>query len=154
MAISIKSKRPATKGVKTAKATKRPSKPLRRGELGRASAPAVEARSHKVIPKTAVPVGDPHPAYTKAIESLMAYTDYEKMRVVRYNTTTFNLDRMRTLLKHLGNPQTKFKTAHIAGTKGKGSTCHMLAGMLQAGGLKTGLYTSPHIVDIRERVRI
>jgi dihydrofolate synthase/folylpolyglutamate synthase len=61
---------------------------------------------------------------------------------------------MRALLKHLGNPQTKFKTAHIAGTKGKGSTCHMLAGMLQAGGLKTGLYTSPHIVDIRERIRV
>ncbi|HVT83401.1 MAG TPA: folylpolyglutamate synthase/dihydrofolate synthase family protein [Phycisphaerae bacterium] len=97
---------------------------------------------------------DPHPAFTKAIEFLTSYTDYEKMRVVRYNTTTFNLDRMRNLLKHLGNPHMKFKTAHVAGTKGKGSTCHMLAGMLQAGGLKTGLYTSPHIVDIRERIRI
>ena len=85
----------------------------------------------------------------------MQQTDYEKMRVVRYNTNTFSLDRMRTLLKHLGNPQTKFKTAHIAGTKGKGSTCHMLAAMLQAGGLKTGLYTSPHIVDLfRERIRL
>src|SRR6476660_4307666 len=97
---------------------------------------------------------DPHPQVTKAINFLMSHTDYEKMRVVRYNTTTFNLDRMRTLLKYLGNPQTKFKSAHIAGTKGKGSTCHMLASMLQAGGLKTGLYTSPHIVDIRERIRL
>jgi dihydrofolate synthase/folylpolyglutamate synthase len=61
---------------------------------------------------------------------------------------------MRTLLKHLGNPHTKFKTAHVAGTKGKGSTCHMLAGMLQSGGLKTGLYTSPHILDMRERIRL
>ena len=84
----------------------------------------------------------------------MSHTDYEKMRVVRYNTTTFSLDRMRTLLKYLGNPHTKFKTAHIAGTKGKGSTCHMLASMLQSGGLKTGLYTSPHIVDMRERIRL
>ncbi len=95
-----------------------------------------------------------HPAYTRAISFLMSHTDYEKMRVVRYNTTTFSLDRMRTLLKHLGNPHLKFKTAHVAGTKGKGSTCHMLASMLQAGGLKTGLYTSPHIIDMRERIRL
>jgi len=97
---------------------------------------------------------DPHPKYTKAINFLMSHTDYEKMRVVRYNTTTFSLDRMRTLLKHLGNPHTKFKSAHIAGTKGKGSTCHMLAAMLQSAGFKTGLYTSPHILDMRERIRL
>src|SRR4051812_17892723 len=109
---------------KHTKANKRPSPPhrarLRSGELGRASAPAVAARG-KVIPKTPVPVDlNARPAYTKAIDFLMSHTDYEKMRVVRYNTTTFNLDRMRTLLKHLGNPHTKFKTAHVAGTKGKG----------------------------------
>jgi dihydrofolate synthase/folylpolyglutamate synthase len=97
----------------------------------------------------------PHgPSYTKAINFLLSHTDYERMRVVRYNTTTFSLDRMRTLLKHVGNPHTKFKTAHIAGTKGKGSTCHMLAGMLHSGGYKVGLYTSPHLMDVRERVRI
>src|SRR6185503_9994811 len=89
-----------------------------------------------------------------AVDFLMTHTDYEKMRVVRNNTTTFSLDRMRTLLKHLGNPHAKFKTAHVAGTKGKGSTCHMLASMLQSGGLKTGLYTSPHLIDMRERIRI
>jgi dihydrofolate synthase/folylpolyglutamate synthase len=110
----------------------------------------------RIVVNVAAPAvpADPHPQYTKAVNFLMSHTDYEKMRVVRYNTNTFNLDRMRTLLKHLGNPHTKFKTAHIAGTKGKGSTCHMLAGMLQAGGLKTGLYTSPHILDMRERIRI
>ncbi len=107
----------------------------------------------KLITKSPVAV-DIHPAYSKALDFLMSHTDYEKMRVVRYNTTTFNLERMRTLLKHLGNPHTKFKTAHVAGTKGKGSTCHMLAAMLQAGGLKTGLYTSPHLIDMRERIRI
>jgi len=97
----------------------------------------------------------PHGAsYTKAVNFMLSHTDYEKMRVVRYNTTTFNLERMRTLLKHLGNPHTKFKTAHVAGTKGKGSTCHMLAAMLQAGGFKAGLYTSPHLIDVRERIRI
>jgi dihydrofolate synthase / folylpolyglutamate synthase len=126
---------------------------LRAGELSRASAPAVAERG-KVITRAAVAVEAANHAYDKAVEFLMSHTDYEKMRVVRYNTTTFSLDRMRTLLRHLGNPHMKFKSAHVAGTKGKGSTCHMLAGMLQYGGLKTGLYTSPHLIDMRERIRI
>ena len=79
-------------------------------------------------------------AYNKAIEFLMSHTDYERMRVVRYNTTTFNLDRMRQLLEALGNPHQTYKTIHIAGTKGKGSTCHMLAAMLRNAGFKVGLY--------------
>ncbi|MEI6507248.1 MAG: folylpolyglutamate synthase/dihydrofolate synthase family protein [Bacteroidota bacterium] len=54
----------------------------------------------------------------------------------------------------LGNPEDKFKTIHIAGTNGKGSTSHMLASILQESGLKTGLYTSPHLTDFRERIRI
>src|SRR4051812_9313805 len=156
MPISVKSKhRVVSKTkLKVEKSAKSGTAKLRAGELSRASAPAVAARG-KVITKAPVAVEvETHPAYEKAVEFLMSHTDYEKMRVVRYNTTTFNLDRMRTLLKHLGNPQTAFKTAHIAGTKGKGSTCHMLAGMLQAGGVKTGLYTSPHLVDMRERIRI
>ncbi len=54
----------------------------------------------------------------------------------------------------LGNPQDKFKSVHIAGTNGKGSTSHGLAAILQQAGYKTGLYTSPHLVDFRERIRI
>jgi dihydrofolate synthase/folylpolyglutamate synthase len=54
----------------------------------------------------------------------------------------------------IGNPQTQFKTIHIAGTNGKGSTSHMLAAILQKAGYKTGLYTSPHLKDFRERIRI
>jgi dihydrofolate synthase/folylpolyglutamate synthase len=61
---------------------------------------------------------------------------------------------MRSLLKRLGNPHEKFRSVHVAGTKGKGSTCAMVAGMLQACGYKVGLYTSPHLVDIRERIQI
>jgi dihydrofolate synthase/folylpolyglutamate synthase len=61
---------------------------------------------------------------------------------------------MRTLLKKLGNPQDQYKTVHVAGTKGKGSTCAMVAAMLQASGYKVGLYSSPHLVDIRERIQI
>ena len=54
----------------------------------------------------------------------------------------------------LDNPQQKFKSVHIAGTNGKGSTSHMLAAIFQEAGYKTGLYTSPHLVDFRERIRI
>jgi dihydrofolate synthase/folylpolyglutamate synthase len=58
------------------------------------------------------------------------------------------------LCEALGNPQHQFKSIHIAGTNGKGSTSHMLASILQTAGYKTGLYTSPHLVDFRERIKI
>ena len=58
------------------------------------------------------------------------------------------------LCNFLNNPQTTFKSVHIAGTNGKGSTSHMLAAMLQQAGYKTGLYTSPHLKDFRERIKI
>jgi dihydrofolate synthase / folylpolyglutamate synthase len=58
------------------------------------------------------------------------------------------------LCKRLDNPQEKFRTIHIAGTNGKGSVSHMLAAILQTAGYKTGLYTSPHLRDFRERIRI
>ena len=58
------------------------------------------------------------------------------------------------LCEAIGNPQHQFKSIHIAGTNGKGSTSHMLASILQTAGYKTGLYTSPHLVDFRERIKI
>jgi len=58
------------------------------------------------------------------------------------------------LSKHLKFPETKFKTIHVAGTNGKGSTSHMLASILQEAGYKVGLYTSPHLKDFRERIKI
>ena len=58
------------------------------------------------------------------------------------------------LCDFLGNPQTKFRSVHIAGTNGKGSVSHMLAAILQSAGYKTGLYTSPHLKDFRERIKI
>ena len=57
-------------------------------------------------------------------------------------------------MKHLGNPENKFKSVHVAGTNGKGSTSHMFASILQEAGYKVGLYTSPHLIDFRERVKI
>lgn len=58
------------------------------------------------------------------------------------------------LCQSLGNPHTRFKSIHIAGTNGKGSTSHMLAAILQEAGYKTGLYTSPHLRDFRERIKV
>ncbi|SHK63101.1 dihydrofolate synthase / folylpolyglutamate synthase [Fibrobacter sp. UWB12] len=60
----------------------------------------------------------------------------------------------RKLCEVLGNPQKKFKTIHVVGTNGKGSSSYYLSGILQAHGLKTGLYTSPHLVNLRERIRV
>ncbi|GAA3960124.1 bifunctional folylpolyglutamate synthase/dihydrofolate synthase [Mucilaginibacter dorajii] len=65
-----------------------------------------------------------------------------------------NLDNTIELCKRLHNPQDKFKSVHVGGTNGKGSTSHMLAAILQTAGYKTGLYTSPHLKDFRERIRI
>lgn len=65
-----------------------------------------------------------------------------------------DLTNVRRLCEYLGNPQDKFKTIHVAGTNGKGSTAYMLSAILQAHGLKTGLYISPHYKDFRERIRI
>src|SRR6202142_1184441 len=66
----------------------------------------------------------------------------------------FDLGHMRVLLAALGHPERKFPSVLIAGTNGKGSTAATLASILQASGLKTGLYTSPHLVRINERVRL
>jgi dihydrofolate synthase/folylpolyglutamate synthase len=66
----------------------------------------------------------------------------------------FDLDHMRRLLRELGSPETKFPAVLIAGTNGKGSTAATLASILQAAGYRTGLYTSPHLVRINERVRV
>ncbi len=94
----------------------------------------------------------PFRSYKEAIGYLFAQTDYEKQEHLRYNVTTFSLKRMEKLLSLLGNPHKKIDTAHIAGTKGKGSTATMLAKMLEANGYKVGLYTSPHLVHLHERI--
>lgn len=92
--------------------------------------------------------------FRQAVEFLNSKTDYEKMVRVGYTQTNFNLARMQRILAGLDNPHKKIRTVHIAGTKGKGSTCIMTASMLQASGYRTGLYTSPHLVDMRERILV
>jgi len=90
----------------------------------------------------------------QGLEYLFSRTDYEKQSRLRYNVTTFSLERMETLLSLVANPHKKLAAAHIAGTKGKGSTATMLARMLQANDYSVGLYTSPHVVDLHERIAI
>ena len=92
--------------------------------------------------------------YQQALDYLFARTDYEKQERLRYNVTTFNLSRMQKLLSLLGNPHKKIHTVHIGGTKGKGSTATMLARMLEANGYRVGLYTSPHVVHLHERITV
>jgi dihydrofolate synthase/folylpolyglutamate synthase len=65
-----------------------------------------------------------------------------------------NLDNTYAICNMLGNPERRLRCIHVAGTNGKGSTSHMLAAVLQSAGFKTGLYTSPHLKDFRERIRI
>ncbi|MEQ9438577.1 MAG: folylpolyglutamate synthase/dihydrofolate synthase family protein [Cyclobacteriaceae bacterium] len=90
--------------------------------------------------------------YQEALEFL-----YQQLPMYqRVGAAAFKKDLTNThaLCTHLGEPQTKFETLHVAGTNGKGSSAHMLAAVLQASGYKTGLYTSPHLKDFSERIRV
>src|SRR5436305_8725052 len=80
--------------------------------------------------------------------------NYERTIHVPYLSAEFRLDRMRRLLSLLGDPPLGLKAVHIAGTKGKGSTAVMVASVLSAAGYRTGLYTSPHLEQIEERLLI
>ena len=76
---------------------------------------------------------------------------YQRVGAAAYKAS---LDNTIYLCDVLGNPQNKFRSIHIAGTNGKGSTSHMLAAILQTAGYKTGLYTSPHLKEFTERIKI
>ena len=95
---------------------------------------------------------NPIKTFSSAVSYLLEQTDYERMRVVHYDEDTFKLDRMRDILDELGNPQDQVPMVHVAGTVGKGSTVEMLTSMLRGNGYAVGKYTSPHIIDIRERI--
>lgn len=119
--------------------------------------PKSSAAASKAIASATSPLKrniKPFRTYEQAVTYLFQSTDYEKQQRLRYNVTTFDLSRMQALLKQLGDPHKKIKCVHIAGTKGKGSTATMLAKMLEANNYKVGLYTSPHVVTIHERIMI
>lgn len=93
--------------------------------------------------------------YEEAVAYLTARFNVEAVRPTHVDAkTTFKLDRMTALLERLGNPHVSFKSVHVAGSKGKGSVCEMAAAGLEACGFTTGLYTSPHMIDLLERIRI
>ena len=91
--------------------------------------------------------------YKQAMDFLLNRTNFEQKSASSYSHSDFKLDRMRRLLHTLGNPQ-KRPAIHIAGTKGKGSTAHMISACLRASDLRVGLFTSPHLERYEERIRI
>ncbi len=93
-------------------------------------------------------------SYEEAQAFLYKAIDYEKLISYQYNASTFSLDRMVRMLEYAGNPQKAFPSIHITGTKGKGSTSIMISTILEYTGLKTGLFTSPHLIDLKERIQI
>jgi dihydrofolate synthase/folylpolyglutamate synthase len=90
--------------------------------------------------------------YKEALDFLFAQLPmFSRVGAAAYKP---GLERSEALAKYFGNPERKLKAIHIAGTNGKGSTSHIIAGVLQSQGYKVALYTSPHLVDFRERIRI
>ncbi|MFA5144143.1 MAG: folylpolyglutamate synthase/dihydrofolate synthase family protein [Candidatus Omnitrophota bacterium] len=91
--------------------------------------------------------------YTEALQYLDSFINYERRSNYDYKQS-FKLERMKRLSEILDNPHRNFRSIHIAGTKGKGSTSAIVYSILKEAGYKTGLYTSPHLVSFRERIRI
>ncbi len=91
--------------------------------------------------------------YEEALQYLDSFTNYEKTAEWEY-PEALRLDRMRSLAKALGNPQNAYDSILIAGSKGKGSTAAILSSILRMEDLKVGLYTSPHLVSVRERIQV
>lgn len=90
--------------------------------------------------------------YQQTLDYLFARLPmYQRVGAAAYKA---NLDNTTRIMEVLGRPHNKLKCIHVAGTNGKGSSSHMLAAVLQQAGYKTGLYTSPHLIDFRERIRI
>ncbi len=92
--------------------------------------------------------------YAEAIGYLESFIDYERTGPDGRSPRFFNLERMIVLLRALGDPGAALRAVHIGGTNGKGSVAAMVASVAGAAGLKVGLYTSPHLVDCRERIRL
>jgi dihydrofolate synthase/folylpolyglutamate synthase len=92
--------------------------------------------------------------YQEALDYLYKYVDYSLVRNLRYSPEKFDLKRMFDFVNTLGNPERNYPILHVAGTKGKGSVSAMCASALEAAGYRVGLYTSPHLTDFAERLRV
>ena len=91
--------------------------------------------------------------YTEALAYLNSFINYENKNTYSYRKS-FKLERIQDFLELIGNPQEALQCLHIAGTKGKGSVCIFIASILREAGYSVGLYTSPHLMDVRERIRV
>jgi dihydrofolate synthase/folylpolyglutamate synthase len=89
--------------------------------------------------------------YQSALKNLNDRINYERSSPTAYTTHHYRLDRMRELLERLDNPQQRYPIIHIAGTKGKGTTAHLIYDGLRANNLQVGIYTSPHLLKVEER---
>jgi dihydrofolate synthase/folylpolyglutamate synthase len=92
--------------------------------------------------------------YPEALNYLYSFVDYTLERSYRYTPDRFNLDRVRVLLRAVGDPHRSFRSIHVAGTKGKGSVSSLCASALRAAGYRVGLYTSPHLIRLTERIQV
>jgi dihydrofolate synthase/folylpolyglutamate synthase len=93
-------------------------------------------------------------SYEQALDYLYSFINFEHKSLDRYQASKIDADRPRRLLTLLGSPHNQYPSIHIAGTKGKGSVAAMCAAVLRAAGLRVGLYTSPHLREFRERIRV
>lgn len=96
----------------------------------------------------------PFNSYKQAKEFLLQTIDYEKLTQYKYDTSSFDLKRMEEMMAFAGNPHKKGRYIHITGTKGKGSTATIIASVSKELGLKTGLFTSPHLIYLGERMKV
>ncbi|HCA38893.1 MAG: folylpolyglutamate synthase/dihydrofolate synthase family protein [Phycisphaerales bacterium] len=92
--------------------------------------------------------------FPSAVKSLLDRPNFERLRPGRIDRKSFKLARMESIMKALGDPHRDINAVHVAGTIGKGSTVAMMRSMLEGCGWTTGTYTSPHLMDIRERIAI
>ena len=92
--------------------------------------------------------------YQETLDWIYSWVDFSMKRHVDDKHRFFKLDRMNQLMSLLDHPEISYPCVHIAGTKGKGSTASLIAACLQAAGYRVGLYTSPHLEDFRERIKI
>jgi dihydrofolate synthase/folylpolyglutamate synthase len=93
-------------------------------------------------------------SYEEALDYLYSFVDYGAVRPAQYSPETFDLQRMVRFMADFGDPQRRYPALHVAGTKGKGSVAAMCASALRAGGYRTGLYTSPHLLEFGERIQV
>ena len=92
--------------------------------------------------------------YQRSLDFIYSFIDISTTRNLRYSPDKFNLSRMYRMMALLGNPHLNYDILHVAGTKGKGSICAMTASIMKEAGYKVGLYSSPHMIDFRERIKV